>query len=87
MNADGSMRCDDCGAGEGDLHEIFCTRERCPFCGGQLISCGCISSVLELSPEEQQALDDYIDDSVDPLKSVNERWVKALEKKGRIPAA
>ena len=81
------MRCDDCGASEGDLHEIFCTRERCPFCGGQLISCDCISSVLELSAEEQQALDDYIDDSIDPLKSVNERWGKALERKGRVPVA
>ena len=87
MNGESSMHCDDCGAGKGDLHEIFCTRERCPFCSGQLISCGCISSVLELSPEEQQALDDYIDDSVDPLKSVNERWVKALERKGRVPVA
>ena len=77
--------CSDCGCEEGQLHEIFCTKERCPFCGGQLISCGCVSKVLDLNQEEQEALDEYIDDSVDPLKSINERWVKALNKKGRVP--
>ena len=77
--------CDDCGCSEGELHEMFCLRERCPFCGSQLVSCGCISNVLSLSPEEQRALDDYIDDSVEPLKGINERWVKALNRKGRVP--
>jgi len=77
--------CPDCGCEEGQLHEIFCTKERCPFCGAQLVSCDCISKVLNLTPEEQEALDEYIDDSVDPLKSVNERWVEALNEKGRIP--
>ena len=78
-------RCDDCECGRGDLHEMFCTRERCPFCGSQLVSCGCLHSILELSKEESAVVDEYVDDSVDPLKSINERWVSALTEKGRIP--
>lgn len=77
--------CDDCGCNKGLLHELFCLRERCPFCGQQLASCGCISEVLQLSPEEQQAVDDYIDDSIEPLLGINQRWVSALHRKGRVP--
>jgi hypothetical protein len=76
--------CSDCGCLEGELHEIFCTRERCPFCGGQLVSCPCIGEVLELITEEQRAIDEYVDDFVEPLKGINERWVEALNKKGRV---
>ena len=80
-----AMPCPDCGCFEGELHEIFCTRERCPFCAAQLVSCGCIFKVLSLSTEERRALDEYIDDTVEPLKSVNKRWFKALQQKGRVP--
>jgi len=62
-----SKVCDDCGTVEGSLHDSFCTRECCPFCGNQLISCECISKVLEIDAEEKQALDEYEDDSVEPL--------------------
>lgn len=81
---DPTEACDDCDAKDGELHDLFCTRERCPFCRNQLISCDCIRTVLELSPEERQALDEYIDDSKEPLLSVMERWKTALNKKGRI---
>ena len=80
-----SNKCPDCSGAEGELHEFFCTKERCPFCNCQLVSCGCISTVLALSTEEQLALDEYIDDEEEPLKSINKRWVKALNKKGRVP--
>lgn len=80
-----ASQCGDCGVSEGNLHELFCTKETCPFCHGQLNSCNCIRTELQLSPEEQTALDEYVDDEEEPLKSINERWVKKLTRKGRIP--
>src|SRR6266850_2914204 len=75
----------DCGMRSGELHDLFCTKERCPFCGGQLITCDCIRSVLKLSDDEQRALDEYIDDSIPPLSNVMQRWKDALASKGRVP--
>jgi hypothetical protein len=34
-------RCHDCGAEPGHFHHWKCDAERCPKCGGQLISCSC----------------------------------------------
>ena len=80
-----TYRCPECLCASGALHEIFCLKERCPFCGGQLASCPCIFEVLNLTPEERRVVEDYVDDSIEPLKSINERWERALEKKSRVP--
>jgi ankyrin repeat protein len=77
--------CPDCGVRSGEYHELFCTKERCPFCGDQLVTCDCISRVLKLSDVEQRALDEYEDDSIPPLSNVMQRWKDALADKGRVP--
>src|SRR5262245_5120823 len=76
--------CRDCGVALGELHAIFCTKEQCPFCGGQLASCDCCVSVLGLSDAEREAVEEYVDDSVEPLRGIMNRWVAALEAKGRV---
>jgi hypothetical protein len=37
-----SQRCGDCNVARGGLHHLGCDIERCPLCGGQLISCACL---------------------------------------------
>jgi hypothetical protein len=41
-------RCHDCDCKEGEFHSPGCDMERCPFCGGQLITCHCVYKILEI---------------------------------------
>jgi hypothetical protein len=77
--------CPECEAGEGVEHEPFGSKERCPFCGGQLASCGCIVTILGLNDGERRAVEEYEDDSVEPLQSIVARWDEVLERRGRVP--
>jgi len=42
----GRGKCHDCGVKPGKEHIPGCDAEICPYCGGQLISCGCMKEVL-----------------------------------------
>jgi hypothetical protein len=55
---------------EGEYHVLDCDQEQFPFCGGQLISCGCYGSrgaLFDLTPEQRK------------------RWERKLNDKGRVP--
>lgn len=64
--------CHDCGCKEGEIHELGCDMERCPFCGEQLITCGCFYWILGVEPDKETDEDE-------------KRWVEILKRKGRIP--
>lgn len=74
-----SWDCHDCGAKEGEIHKYGCDMEKCPFCGNQLIGCGCCEKKLSLdvSPESYYYLHGFTDEQ-------SEQWREILEKKGRI---
>lgn len=38
--------CPDCTAGKGEYHKRNCDVERCPVCGGQLMTCGCFDELI-----------------------------------------
>jgi hypothetical protein len=83
--AEWERTCPDCDAIAGQLHAIFCLKEHCPFCRGQLAGCGCIKNILGLSPEESRIVDEFVDDTKEPLRTITRKWSIALETKGRIP--
>ena len=74
------VRCHDCCCLEGELHDYGCDMERCPFCEGQLISCGCCYEKLHIDCREGTYT--YLHGLTDKQQ---EKWIEILDRKGRIP--
>jgi hypothetical protein len=73
-------KCGDCGALEGEYHELGCDIERCPFCGGQLISCGCSYKILNIDVSTSTRAYKFASTQKQGLQSE-----RSLSDKGRIP--
>jgi hypothetical protein len=56
---DGEEQCPDCGVKRGELHKSGCDQERCPKCGGQLISCDCVGRAVGADDGEKPQEPDY----------------------------
>jgi hypothetical protein len=73
-------RCGDCHALEGEYHELGCDLERCPFCGGQLISCECCYKILNIDCSPGTRGYKF---GLTPKQRM--QWERTLNDKGRIP--
>ena len=79
--------CHDCCCKEGQLHERGCDMERCPFCGGQLISCDCCYEKLQYNLDRNAefcGLPEEVYKNGLPEDEA-EKWEDMLEDEGRIP--
>ena len=89
-------KCRDCDVLEGALHQPGCFREQCPFCGGQLVTCGCCYRHFykEYDPRvNPKTFEPLVKNNGLPYtvfekglrnKQLDE-WERALEAKGRVP--
>ena len=80
--------CGDCGAHEGQIHEYGCDMERCPFCGGQLITCDCcyyhvLGIRVDYSHPTCGLPLETFENGLTGAQRIE--WIRILEEKGRIP--
>ena len=72
--------CSGCGAKEGGYHISGCNFEVCPFCGGQLSSCGCCYKILHIDVSiGTWAYENGLTEEQD------KQWDKLLKRKGLVP--
>jgi len=79
--------CHDCGATEGQIHQFGCDMERCPFCGGQLITCDCSYKHFGYDIDQDKPLCGLPRDVYEnglPDNQADE-WQRVLEQEGRVP--
>ena len=79
--------CHHCRCKEGELHDRGCDMERCPFCGGQLISCDCCYKLLGYNLDNSAefcGLPEEVYKKGLPEEDA-EKWEDMLEEKGRVP--
>lgn len=83
----GSHNCGDCGCAEGELHDLGCDMERCPKCGGQLISCDCAYDFLFPNRDKSAPLKglpvDVYEKGIPSHLWV--KWLAELDRIGRVP--
>jgi len=79
--------CPICKTTEGKLHDLYCTLERCPFCGGQLFSCSCQYKKLGFNHDYDLPCSGLPKDIYENglPKKLEKKWQKILNKKGRVP--
>lgn len=77
-----AVKCGECGCSEGELHELGCSWEICPFCGGQLVTWDCRYEILGLMSNSKCGKEDY---AYELSPEQEDQWVDALFDKGRRP--